>query len=338
MMTMQSELSTYGLDRPESGDDVAVPFTLDRLDCRGRVIRLGPALDAILTRHNYPAPVARLLGEAVVLAALIGSSLKFEGKFILQTQTDGPVNLIVVDLDAPDGLRGYARFDADAVMAAIQRGETRPGQLLGKGHLAMTVDQGAYMDRYQGIVALEGGSLEDVAHTYFQQSEQVPTIVRIAVAEHARKGDRRAHWRAGGLLAQFLPAHGQPTMPDLPGDGDFANPETADPDFVEDNKWTEVKSLVATLGDDELADPELSAERLLFRLYHETGVRVFEPLPLEERCTCSAERIEAMLRDNFTAEDRAAMVVDGEIAVVCEFCSSDYHFKPHEFGDEAQPN
>jgi molecular chaperone Hsp33 len=195
-------LSTYGLDRPESGDDVTVPFTLEKLDSRGRVVRLGPALDAILTRHNYPEPVARLLGEAVVLTALVGSSLKFEGRFILQTQTDGPVNLIVVDLDAPDGLRGYARFDADAVMQAIARGETRPGQLLGEGHLAMTLDQGSHMERYQGIVALEGGSLEDVAHTYFQQSEQTPTLVRLAVAQHRARGDRRAHWRAGGRLVQ----------------------------------------------------------------------------------------------------------------------------------------
>ena len=329
------QLSDFGLDRPESGDDVVVPFTLDSLDCRGRVVRLGEALDAILTRHNYPAPVARLLGEAVVLAALIGSSLKFDGRFILQTQTDGPVNLIVVDLDAPDGLRGYARFDADAVMQAIQRGDTRPGQLLGKGHLAMTVDQGGHMDRYQGIVALEGGTLEDVAHTYFQQSEQIPTLVRLAVAEITRKGDPRPSWRAGGALVQFLPPHGQHVMPDLPGDGDFDNPETADPNFVEDDKWAETKSLLSTLADDELADPDISPERLLFRLYHERGVRVFEPLDLEERCTCSAERIEAMLRDNFSAEERAEMVVDGEIEVVCEFCSSDYHFKPHEFDDHS---
>lgn len=329
----QTELSTYGLDRPESGDDVVVPFTLERLDSRGRVVRLGPALDAILNRHNYPAPVARLLGEAVVLAALIGSSLKFEGKFILQTQTDGPVNLIVVDLDAPDGLRGYARFDADAVMTAIERGETQPGQLLGKGHLAMTVDQGVHMERYQGIVALEGGSLEDVAHAYFQQSEQIPTLVRLAVAEHSVRGDRQPHWRAGGALVQFLPPHGQSTMPDLPGDGNFDNPETADPDYVEDDKWTTTRALLLTVGDDELADPDVSAERLLFRLFHETGVRVFEPIALEERCTCSAERIEAMLRDNFTPEEREEMVVDGEIEVVCEFCSADYHFRPHEFAD-----
>jgi molecular chaperone Hsp33 len=327
------QLTEYGLDRPESGDDVVVPFTLEGLDCRGRAVRLSEALDQILTRHNYPAPVARLLGEAVVLAALIGSSLKFEGRFILQTQTDGPVNLIVVDLDAPDGLRGYARFDADAVSRAIETGKTAPGQLLGKGHLAMTVDQGVHMDRYQGIVALEGGSLEDVAHTYFQQSEQVPTLVRLAVAQLTLKGERRPHWRAGGLLVQYLPPHGERTMPDLPGDGDFANPDTADRSFTESDSWATVRAMFSTVGDDELADPAVSAERLLFRLFHETGVRVFDPMPLEERCTCSADRIEAMLRDNFSAEERQDMVVDGEIEVVCEFCSADYHFKPHEFDD-----
>jgi len=327
------QLQSYGLDRPESGDDVAVPFALENLDCRGRFVRLGEALDSILTRHHYPEPVARLLGEAVVLATLIGSSLKFEGRFIMQTQTDGPVSLIVVDLDAPDGLRGYARFDAEALDKAIAAGRTKPGELLGKGHLAMTVDQGAHMDRYQGIVALEGDSLEEVAHRYFQQSEQIPTAVRLAVAEITRRGDQHPHWRAGGVLVQHLPPHGQTHMADLPGDGDFGNAETADPDFVEDDNWTRVRSLLSTLSDAELADPDLSAERVLFRLYHETGVRVFEPIEMEERCTCSAERIEAMLRDSFTAEERADMAVDGEIEVVCEFCSSAYHFKPHEFDE-----
>jgi molecular chaperone Hsp33 len=274
-----------------------------------------------------------LLGEAVVLAALIGSSLKFEGQFILQTQTDGPVNLIVVDLDAPDGLRGYARFDADAVRHAMELGEASSGHLLGKGHLAMTVDQGPHTDRYQGIVALEGGSLEDVAHTYFQQSEQVPTLVRLAVAQLTRRGERSPHWRAGGTLVQFLPPHGERTMPDLPGDGDFNNPDTADTSFAESDKWATTRALLGTVADDELADPDVSPERLLFRLFHEQGVRVFEPMPLEERCTCSAERIEGMLRDNFTAEERADMVVNGEIEVVCEFCSADYHFHLHDFDD-----
>src|SRR5664279_18289 len=187
------------------------------------------------------------------------------------------------------------------------------------------------MERYQGIVALEGGSLEDVAHTYFQQSEQVPTLVRLAVAQLSRKGERGTHWRAGGVLVQHLPPHGARTMPDLPGDGDFNNPDTADQSFAESDKWTETRALLATVADDELADPDVSAERLLFRLFHETGVRVFDPIALEERCTCSAERIEAMLRDNFSAEERTDMAVNGEIEVVCEFCSADYHFHPHEF-------
>ncbi len=330
----EQQMTEVGLDRPESGDDVALPFTLDTLDCRGRVVRLGPAVDAILKRHNYPEPVARLLGEAVVLAALIGSSLKFEGKFIMQTQTDGPVNLLVVDLDAPDGLRGYARFDAEAVARAIETGQTQPGELLGKGHLAMTVDQGTHMDRYQGIVALEGDSLEEVAHTYFQQSEQIPTMVRLAVAQLQKRGEPVPVWRAGGMLIQYLPKAGVQTMPDLPGDGDYDNPDTQDPDFVEADSWTTARSHLATIGDDELADPDLSPERLLFRLYHETGVRVLPPVALEERCTCSADRIDAMLRDNFSAADRQEMAVDGDIQVTCEFCSTTYHFHLSEFETE----
>lgn len=330
----QVPLSDYGLDRPESGDDVVVPFTLDGLESRGRAVRLGEALDSILTRHAYPEPVARLLGEAVVLAALIGSSLKFDGRFILQTQTDGPVNLLVVDLDAPDGLRGYARFDADAVEAAVAEGRTRPAEMLGHGHLAMTVDQGPHMERYQGIVALEGEGLEAVAHTYFLQSEQIPTEVRLAVAALTERGDPRPRWRAGGILVQHMPAEGGVRMADLPGDGDFGNADMADPDFVEADKWVEARALLGTLTDAELADPDLSPERLLFRLYHETGVRVFEPIVMEERCTCSAERIEAMLAESFSDAEREDMAVDGEIEVVCEFCSTAYRFNPHQFHTE----
>ena len=324
----ENMMTALGLDRPESGDDTVVPFTLDKLDTRGRSVRLGEALDTILNRHNYPAPVARLLGEAVVLAALIGSSLKFDGKFIMQTQTDGPVNLIVVDFDAPDGLRGYARFDHEALLKAAEEGRTRPSELLGNGHLAMTIDQGAHTERYQGIVALQGNSLEEVAHTYFMQSEQIPTQVRLAVAEFTRKGDHRPHWRAGGVLIQHLPEHGISRVADLPGDGNFDNP---DHNFVEPDGWNEAKAHLSTLDDLELADPDLSSERLLFRLYHETGVRVFAPMPIVERCTCSADRIEDMLGTNFTAEDRDEMAVDGEIEVVCEFCSAAYHFNPNQF-------
>lgn len=327
----QNLLATLGLDRPESGDDAVVPFTLDKLDTRGRTVRLGEALDTILSRHDYPLPVARLLGEAVVLSALIGSSLKFEGRFILQTQTDGPVNLIVVDFDAPGGMRGYARYDHDGLLKAAETGKTSPAELLGNGHLAMTIDQGPHMERYQGIVALDGNSLEEVAHTYFMQSEQIPTRVRMAVAQMSTKGDHRPRWRAGGMLIQHLPDSGAGVMADLPGNGDFDDPAMADPDFVEADGWAEARSMLATVDDLELVDPDLSPERLLFRLYHETGVRVFPPQVLEERCTCSVDRIEEMLTNSFSDEERQDMAVDGEIEIVCEFCSSAYRFNPHQF-------
>src|ERR1700704_4133297 len=178
-------------------DDAVLPFEVASLDLRGRLTRMGPALDDILTRHDYPPQVCKLLGEAIVLTTLLGSSLKFDGRFILQTQTDGPVSFLIVDFQAPDRLRAYARYDA---------GRLQPGQnsaaLLGHGHLAMTIDQGADMSRYQGLVALDGGSLEDAAHEYFLRSEQIPTRVRIAVAEELRGGPQgvRHCWRAGGIL------------------------------------------------------------------------------------------------------------------------------------------
>ena len=166
-------------------DDAVLPFEVDALDLRGRLMRLGPALDEILTKHDYPAAVGKLLGEAIVLTALLGSSLKFDGRFILQTQTDGPVSLMVVDFQAPDRLRAYARFDRRAAAATARI----PARLLGKGHLAMTIDQGPDMSRYQGLVALDGGTLEDAAHEYFLRSEQIPTRVRLAVGEEFRGGE-----------------------------------------------------------------------------------------------------------------------------------------------------
>jgi molecular chaperone Hsp33 len=309
-------------------DDAVLPFEVDALDLRGRMTRMGPALDDILTKHDYPAPVGKLLGEAIVLTTLLGSSLKFDGRFILQTQTDGPVSFLIVDFQAPDRLRAYARYDA----ARLKDGQDS-GALLGNGHLAMTVDQGPDMSRYQGLVALEGGNLEDAAHEYFLRSEQIPTKVRIAVGEEWRGGDGPKHrWRAGGLLLQFLPkAPERARQADLhPGDA----PEGHVPHTVaEDDAWVEGQSLIATVEDVELIDPGLSGERLLYRLFHERGVRVFKPLPLQARCSCSREAVSAMLK-SFDAKDRADMVKDGKVVVTCEFCSSVYEFTPAEAGVE----
>ena len=175
-----------------AGDDHVVPFEVGPLDVRGRIVQLGPLLDAILGRHDYPEPVARLLAEACVVAVLLGSSLKFEGKFILQTRTDGPVDMLVADFSTPGSLRAYARFDADRLEALVAAGETAPETLLGSGMLALTIDQGEHTQRYQGIVELDGTSLEEAARTYFRQSEQIPTEIRLAVAKLVRPGDGRA--------------------------------------------------------------------------------------------------------------------------------------------------
>src|SRR6201997_1601884 len=161
---------------PVPVDDAVLPFEVASLDLRGRLTRLGPGLDDLLAKHNYPPPVAKLLGEAVVLTTLLGSSLKFDGRFILQTQTDGPVSFLIVDFQSPDRMRAYARYDAQRLKAGQDS-----GALLGRGHLAMTIDQGSDMSRYQGLVALDGGGLEAAAHEYFLRSEQIPTRGRIGV-------------------------------------------------------------------------------------------------------------------------------------------------------------
>src|ERR1700722_4041838 len=192
---------------PTSSDDSILPFEVSALDLRGRIVRLGPAVDSILASHDYPLPIAKLLGEAIVLTVMLGSALKFEGRFILQTQSDGPARMLVVDFTSPGTVRACARFDAERVAAAIAANAADPGTLLGHGHLAMTIDQGPDMSRYQGLVPLEGGDLEDAAHEYFARSEQIPTRVRLAVAEEFRSSGNgvRRHWRAGGILLQFLP-------------------------------------------------------------------------------------------------------------------------------------
>ena len=310
-------------------DDAVLPFEVASLDLRGRLTRLGPALDEVLTKHDYPPAVGKLLGEAIVLTTLLGSSLKFDGRFILQTQTDGPVSFLIVDFQAPDRLRAYARFDAKR----LEDGQDS-GALLGHGHLAMTIDQGADMSHYQGLVALEGGNLEDAAHEYFLRSEQIPTRVRLAVGEEWRGGgDGPKHrWRAGGMLLQFLPkAPERARQADLhPGDA----PEGVEThEVAEDDAWIEGQSLISTVEDIELIDPDLSGERLLYRLFHERGVRVFAPLPLRAQCSCSRDAVSGML-NSFEKQDRADMVKDGKVVVTCEFCSSVYEFTPQEAGVE----
>lgn len=306
-------------------DDVVLPFAVTPLDVRGRVVRFGPAIDHILTQHHYPDAVSRLVGEAAALTALLGSSLKIDGRFQLQTRTDGAVDMLVVDYDAPDRIRAFARYDADTLVATGKR--KSPAELLGKGHLALTIDQGPDMSRYQGVVPLEGQGLEAAAHQYFVQSEQIPTLIRLAVAQNVTGEGSR--WRAGGIVVQFLPeSEDRRRQGDLhPGDA----PPDHVPDTREDESWSEAKALAQTVEDHELVDPTLSSERLLYRLFHERGVTVFEPQAIRDACRCSQERVESMLR-SFSAEERRDMVgEDGRIGVTCEFCGVHRDFDPSRF-------
>lgn len=317
-----------------AGDDAVMPFEVAALDARGRAVQLGPILDGILGRHDYPEEVARLLAEAIVLTVLLGTSLKFDGKFIMQTQSDGPVDMLVVDFRTPRSVRAYARFNAEALAAAVEAGRTASEELLGKGILALTVDQGVHMQRYQGIVALDGSNLEEVARAYFRQSEQIPTDVRLSVAKLMGRGDRGEQWRAGGILVQFLPESAERMrLPDLPG-GDA--PADAALDWQpEDDSWVEVQALVGTVESSELTDPTIGVERLLYRLFHEPGVRVFDPAPVVDDCSCSDQKVRAVL-ESFTADEIAESIEDGRIRVTCEFCSTGYSFDPKEFSGKAR--
>ncbi|MFN3513061.1 MAG: Hsp33 family molecular chaperone [Phenylobacterium sp.] len=288
-------------------DDLVAPFQIEGEAVRGRTVRLGGSIDEILQAHAYPEAVANLLGETCALAALVGSNLKFDGRLIVQAQGSGPVRYVVADYDTEGSLRGYCRYDEDAVAEASQ-GFARPGarSLLGDGVFIMTVDQGPDMDRYQGVTAIEGETLALCAEQYFAQSEQTPTRVRLAVGQVDVGEGRR--WRAGGMLIQNIAE-------------DEARAPTAEP-------WDRTQAFFETIGEDELIDPTISAETLLFRLFHEDGVRVFEPKALKAFCRCSQERIETVLK-SFDEAARAEMVEpDGRISVTCEYCSRVYSVDP----------
>jgi molecular chaperone Hsp33 len=296
---------------PPLTDDLVAAFQIESWPVRGRIARLSAVVDEILTRHAYPEPVANLLGEACALAALVGSSLKFEGRLIVQAQGDGPVTYVVCDYDSDGSLRGYCRYDAERV-AEASKGFVRPGArtLLGEGVFVMTIDQGPDMERYQGITPIEGETLALCAERYFDQSEQTPTRVRLAVAQ--LQTDKGFVWRAGGMMLQNIAE-------------DDARGSTQD-------VWERAQALFETLGEDELVDPMVPPELLLYRLFHEDGVRLFEARALRAFCRCSRDRILGVLQ-SFGPDERQDMVEpDGKIHVTCEYCSRVYDIEPEAVG------
>ena len=304
----------------EAQSDYVVPFRIEGHNVNGRVVKLNALASQVLGRHDYPEAVNRLLGEALVLAAMLGTMLKFDGRFILQLNGNGPIKMLMADYtpaqSGAGGLRGFAQFDADAVSTALQQDSTPIGLLGDKGHMAFTVDQGADMERYQGIVPLEGDTLAQAALGYFERSEQIGTALKLAAAPLLLAGGK-TEWRAGGIVVQQTAAA-----------GGIETPPEGDPELV-DEDWNRLEILLQTTEDSELLDADLAGDRLAYRLFHEDGVRVFDRRELAFACPCSRERVANML-SGMPEEDRAEMAQQASIDVRCEFCNTQYEISPEE--------
>lgn len=300
--------------------DFVRSFQIEGMNVRGRVVHLTDVADRIIAAHNYPDSVSRALGEALALVSLLGASLKFEGTLTLQTRSDGPLRMLVADYTSPGTVRGCATFDREAVEALGATPEF--AALVGTGSLAITIDQGGDMERYQGIVPLEGDGLGDAAINYFERSEQIPTRMALAVATLAQRGDQeemRPHWRVGGIMIQNLASLG----------GRGAEP-AKELTKAEMEDWNRASILFSTVETHELVDPQLEPERLLYRLFNEDGVRVFEPQTIEFGCRCSAERVVTVLQQYSPEEVTGLAEDDGFIRAKCEFCSTEYKFTPRD--------
>lgn len=313
--------------RSATADNIVLPFGTVQSRMSGRIVRLGAAVDQVLTAHDYPDPVSETLGEALALTALLGQPLNAGGRLILQTRTDGPLGFLVVHYDSPGAIRGYASFDATKIAALASSQASIPaGALLGIGRMAMTIDPGGEQASHQGIVSLDGGSLSDAAHAYFRQSEQLPTLIRLAVARQMMPGASGTgatwKWRSGGLIVQHVPRlGGDPSADETPEDRD------ARLHGEDDDDWLRVATLASTVESHELIDPMLSPERLLLRLFHEEGVRVGDETSVAALCRCSRSRIQGFLGGFGRTELADMREPDGAITVTCEFCSSKYRFE-----------
>lgn len=298
------------MPKTELYTDAVIGVAIPARNARGRIARLGPVVDAILANHHYPPLLERLLAEALTLTALLGSLLKEpQGQMTLQAQTQGGIiDLLVCDYLGGE-LRGYVRYDrerlADASMSPALK------ELLGDGYLAITFDQPVSNERYQGIVPIEGRDLADAAQSYFAQSEQIPSLVRLA----AEKRDGR--WIAGGLLLQHLPE----------GEDGRERLHTR----LDHPDWPHIAILGGSVKAGELTDPGLALDDLLWRLFHEEDeVRTLPSMPLSRGCRCDPDYVRSVIA-RFPAEEREAMVGDdGVIRVDCAFCSSTFAIQPGE--------
>lgn len=289
-------------------EDLVQPFQLESGSFRGRLVRLGPALDIILHQHAYPDQVGKLLAESMVIAAALATSLKYKGVFTLQAKGDGPVRLLVADVTSDGGIRGYAQFSAEELQKNASLSNTK---LIGKGYLAFTVDQQSSDDRYQGLVEMQGGTLAEAVQHYFRQSEQLPTGIISAVSR-----DEHSRWRGGCLMLQQMPR-----------DGGTAGSRGVvhEVDTSTEDDWYRCMMLMGTCTPTELTDASLDANALLYRLFHEEGVRVFDPHLFRHQCRCSETRVKGMLK-SLPRDEIEKLAIDGIVDVTCEFCNKSYKF------------
>lgn len=326
---MGQETTLPGPDELGAGDNIVVTFQLEGRSVRGRFAQLGDTADAILSAHDYPQSVARLVGECALIATLIGDSLKFEGRLIIQAsgpgaqgaqvEGGGAVAFVVADYVPGQGVRAYAKYDADRVSAleAEAGGPVGPKRLLGDGHFVMTIDPGEGMERYQGVTAIEGDSLAASAEHYFAQSEQVPSRLRLAIGQQMLDGGRTV-WRAGGALIQRI------------ADDEARDGGEDDFDYA--------RALFDTVEDAELIDPALTAGRVLYRLFHEDGVRVEQIRNVVRRCSCERAQL-ARLLARFPSDDREHMSQDdGSVTMTCEYCNRAWSFTAEEIDQAGKAN
>lgn len=305
-------------DRPPVPDIVVPrgvqPFHLRAKPVRGRLVRLGPLADALLTRHDLHPVVAALQGQALALTAGLAAALKFRGSFSLQAKGEGAVSMLLADCTDGGALRGYARTDAAALAALLERDPAPDAAaLLGKGYLAFTCDQGPEMERYQGLVAIEGATLSAMTGEYFRNSEQLASHVMLAAAQTPDG------WRAAALI-----------MEKVAGAGGIGGMDAE----AQDEAWWTAVALAATLTQAEMLDDTLPSDRLLHRLFHAEGLQLDRPRALAYGCRCSRARLSGVL-EGFSVDDLDHMVVDGAITMTCEFCNHAFRFDRAEVQGKA---
>ncbi len=293
---------------PLPEQNIVQNFILNESSIRGRVVRFGSLLDDIINPHDLPEPIQRIMAEAITLSTILSSMLKYEGTFILQIQGDGALKMLVCDVNSEGDVRGYVNYNQEKYGELVATND-KPSitDMLGKGYLAFTVDQGKHAERYQGIVAIEGDSLEESVQHYFEQSEQVETVLRMAV----NKDDDG--WHTGGIMIQRMPLSAE-----------IVQNEVKD---KEDEDWVRSSILLKTCKDNELLDEKLDEGTLLLRLFHEEGVIVLDTKVFKAKCKCSEERLLGVLA-TMPKDDISHIVEDGKISMTCEFCKTIYAIVP----------